>query len=69
MLVEKQSKAEPVLFPAILLKGKEKCVTMHYCVLRAAPFCDGIKPDLNPKTGDKNGKKINKLDGQTERKS
>jgi len=55
MHVEKHSKTESVLFPAILLMGKEKCVTMYCHVLRAALFCDGIKADLNPKTGDENG--------------
>lgn len=55
MHVVKHLKAGPVLFPAILSKGKEKCVTMYCCVLRAALSCDGIKPDLNPKTSDKNG--------------
>lgn len=59
--VVKHFKAEPILFPAILSKGKEKCVTMYYCVLRAAPSCDGIKPDLNPETSDKNGKGKKKI--------
>lgn len=66
MHVVKHLKAGPVLFPAILSKGKEKCVTMYCCVLRAALSCDGIKPDLNPKTSDKNGLE-KKLEGEIER--
>lgn len=43
------------MFPDLILKAKENCVTMYHCALRAALFCGGVKPDRNPKSGDKNG--------------
>lgn len=41
---------------------------MYYGVLRAALSCDGIKPDLSPRTSDKNGLGKKKTsEGKTER--
>lgn len=53
--------AKSVLVHTIHLNEERKCVTMYLCVLKAIKCYDGIKADVNVKTGDKNGKRIGRV--------